>query len=245
MIDIQARELLDADYNTSLEEIAKGVMAGEATIADYMNQAEYYRRIRSGQYQYRAVFEKLADPDRWESINKWIEENKKPEDEAYDNYMELRGNPPKVGGVPDWDAWNKAINDYLSMLDIATREYIERRQDDWINNLPENAQKIERLILDCETVLDTYYEYPEGKARLNYRDMHPEVDARLVILRGLKPRSREAVKITQELLARYGLTAISTSTRVTGETIPATPQYKQPLSSPPPEGLKELLDLFK
>ena len=104
---------------------------------------------------------------------------------------------------------------------------------------------LQKELSDCETVLDTYYEYPEGKARLNYRDMHPEVDARLVILRGLKPRSREAVKITQELLARYGLTAISTSTRVTGETIPATPQYKQPPSAPPPEGLKELLDLFK
>jgi len=203
--DIKTREILDTAYQVDLEEIATGVVGGMATIDDYRNQAEYLRRIRSGEYQYRETIRLFLDEERWEDIEKWIEENEKPEDKAYGKYMELRGNPPKVAGVPDWDAWEQNIDDYLGGLNTETREYIERRQNDWIESLPENAKKVQRLILECETVLDAYYDIPEGKARLDYREIHPEVDARLVILRGLKPRTDMAKLMTITLLREYAI----------------------------------------
>jgi hypothetical protein len=67
------------------------------------------------------------------------------------------------------------------------------------------AQGIERFILDCETVTDEYYAIPTGNARVYYRIAHPEVDARLYFIRGLKPRSIEAIKIVNSLAEQYGV----------------------------------------
>ncbi len=207
--DIEVRELLDTVYEADLDEVAKGALAGQVAVSDYQDQTEYLRRIRQGQYQYRAEMQKIIDEERWEDIEKWVEENIKPEDKAYDEYMELRGNPPKIFGKPDWDAWKRNVDTYLAGLDMETRAYIERRRDDWINNLPENAQKLERLILECEVVLDDYYAQAQGRARLDYRQLNPVVDARLFILgRVTKLRSTEASRITGELIGKYGLTLV-------------------------------------
>lgn len=181
--DIEVREMIDTAYRADLEDIASNVVIGNASIADYQSQAEYLRRANyGGLYFYREEMEKRVDPDRYEDLQRWIEEKTKPEDEAYDKYMELRGEPPKVAGKPDWDAWKKQMDDYLESLDPPTREYIERRQDDWINKLPENAQRVERLILECETILDNYYMVPEGIYRVRWREGNPKADARLFIL---------------------------------------------------------------
>jgi len=193
--DIKTREILDTAYQTDLEEVAEGVFGGLNDIQDYQDQAEYLRRIRQGEWQYRETIKMFLDEERWEDIEKWIEENQKPEDVAYDRYMELRGNPPKTAGKPDWDKWKIIIDEYLKIIDPETRAYIERRQDDWISNLPPNARKLELLIQTCEDVLDDYYSQPEGKARAMYREANPIVDVKLNLLgRATTVRTNEALK---------------------------------------------------
>ena len=204
--DAEVKERLDAVYHADLDEIANGVLSGNVAISEYQNQAEYQRRIRNGQYQYRAEIQKIIDEEQWKEFEEWREEHQKPEDVAYDNYMELKGNPPKTFGKPDWDAWKLEVDRFLAGLDTETRDYIERRQDDWINKLPYSAQKIESLIRVCETVLDDYYGYEEPDVRIAYRKTFPEADAKLYILgRVTTLRSDAATLIVQEYSKAWGL----------------------------------------
>lgn len=187
VIDIKTREILDVAYNADLEENAKAVITGKLPIYSlvddsYQEQAERLRRIRSGQYQYRATFMQLTDEEKWEEVEAWLEEHTRPEDKTYNEYMELRSDVPKTDGVRDWDKWRVQLEGFLYQLDPETRAYIEHRRDDWINNLPENAQRVQRLIEECETVLDRYYGLPQGKARTVYSDAFPEVYIKLFIL---------------------------------------------------------------
>jgi len=204
--DIIVREMIKEAYDAEIRDLAEGVMVGKNSIKDYNDQSEELRRAYygTGYRLYRTEMEKILDPDRFEDLERWIEENQKPEDVAYDKYGEIRGNPPKTDGVPDWDKWREQIEGFLLTLDPETRAYIERRQDDWINNLPENAQKVQRLIDDCETVLDRYYGLPQGKARIVYREAFPEVDARLCILGRIGiPKTQEAARIANDLYHSY------------------------------------------
>jgi len=182
VVDKLIRDELDASYHFELEELAKGVFAGSHTIQDFRDGAEYQRRIRQGQYQRRAIEEQYMDEKRVKSLERWLAENEKPEDVAYNKYMELRSDVPKVFGKPDWDLREKKLTNYLNTLDAETRDYIERRRDDWINSLPPNAQKLNRLIFIAEQVLDDYYAQPEGTARISYRKANPDVDVKLNLL---------------------------------------------------------------
>ena len=215
----RTREALDTQYNADLRDVASGVVSGKINIGDYLNQTEYLRRIRQGTYQFQTLYKQLVPNGDWEEAQKWLEENTKPEDKAYDAYMELRGNPPEKAGVPDWDAWKVQIDKYLNGLDPDTRAYILRRQDDWINNLPPEAQKVERLLQECEVVFDGYYGVAPmagtqtlatrlSKARLAWRQTFPEVDAKLLLSgRVTTLQTTDAAWIVVQLLSKYGITA--------------------------------------
>lgn len=190
--------------NEEVQDVATAFQAGEISLSDYIEQSEYTRNKYFGQASrlwLDAMREKL-DPLLHKNLERWHEEEIKPEDVAYEEYMTLRANPPKVSGVPDWDAWDKALSEFLDGQTEESRNYIEQRRIDWINNLPEDRQPIERLVLDCESILDDYYAIESDK-RMAYRDRHPEVDARLIILRGLKPRS--GARVARVLLQKYGI----------------------------------------
>ena len=196
--------------NEELQDVVTAYQTGEISLSDYIEQSEYTRNKYFGQASrlwLDAMREKL-DPLLHKNLERWHEEEIKPEDAAYEEYMILRANPPKVSGVPDWDAWDKALSKFLDGQTEESKNYIEKRRVDWINNLPEDRQPIERLVLDCESILDDYYAIEPDK-RMAYRDRHPEVDARLIILRGLKPRSGLAV--AQSLLRKYGITGATES----------------------------------
>lgn len=193
--------------NEELRDVVTAYQTGKISLSDYIEQSEYTRNKYFGQASrlwLDAMREKL-DPLLHKNLERWHEEEIKPEDAAYEEYMTLRANPPRVGGVPDWDAWDKALSKFLDGQTEESKNYIEQRRIDWINNLPEDRQPIERLILDCESILDDYYAIESNK-RMDYRDRHPEVDARLIILRGLKPRS--GLEAARALLQKYGITSL-------------------------------------
>jgi len=190
--------------NEEMQPVTDGYKSGQISLSDYVEQAEYIRNKYFGQAStlwLDAMREKL-DPLLHKNLERWHEEEIKPEDAKYEEYMELRANPPKTGGVPDWDAWDEALSDFMDTLTDEEKNYIEQRRTDWINNLPADRQQIEKLVLDCESILDDYYAI-DPKERYDYRDRHPEVDARLILLRDLKPRS--GLQQAQALLQQYGI----------------------------------------
>lgn len=202
--DAKAREILDAAYEADIEELARNVLIGNITIADYIEQSTYLRRARAGEYQYRATIKQYVDEEKWEDLEKWIEENTKPEDKLYNEYMELRANPPTTGGVPQWDKWKLQLQTFMNSLDLKTQEYIERRRRQWIDRLPPNAQKVQRLVDACQDGLDDYYALPQGAPRNAYREAYPDVDAKLYILgRVSTTRTLEANTIVNELRRKY------------------------------------------
>jgi len=206
-------------HDEELQPLVDSYQKGKITLSDYIEQSEYLRNKYFGQASqlWLDAMRAKLDPLLHKNLKRWQENEKKPEDAAYEEYMELRANPPKVGGVPDWDAWEKGVTGFMDAQPMEIKKYIEQRQIDWINNLSPERQAIERLILDCESILDDYYAV-ESKERVAYRERHPEVDARLIILRDLQPRS--GLQQAYALLAQYGIakTSIKNHTPVSSST---------------------------
>ena len=193
--DLKTREALEAKYHSALSELAKGVLSGITTGGQYVEQSSDLRRGRSWQAQYREEYQKQSPGSNWESTQKWLEENTKPEDKAYNEYMELKGNPPKIGGVPDWDTWDRQLKECLKTQSPEVQAYILRRQDDWINKLPPEVQPIERMHLQDSDYLSKsgYWQLPslteqreQGiKKPIDYtgaaRTQYPKIDAMLAL----------------------------------------------------------------
>jgi len=208
--DIKAREMLDTAYNADLAENAEAVIAGQISVWDYQQRARDLRRANwgTGYQTYRQAMRLYLDESRWEDLERWIEENQKPEDKAYDKYREVRDEVPNIQTEESWKAWRESVNSYLSGLNAETRQYIERRSEYWINNLPLPARQIQRLILDSTPALDAYYEVPSGKARTDYRELNADTDARLFLLgRVSRLQSLLAYNLASQLAIKYGLEA--------------------------------------
>jgi len=218
----KARDMLDAAYAYDLYNISTNTIIGAATLENYMEQSEYLRRIRFGQFQMAEAIKQFIEPEEVAAYEKWRAENQKPEDKAYEDYMQLRANVPKPSGVPDWDKWELQLDNFLKKQTPEVRAYIQRRLDDWISSLPENAQTIERMLFALEDNIDPYYDIrgaamvtnlatgkpmalSESERRIRFREEHPDIDASLVILRGLKPRTEVAAVLAAYLLELYGV----------------------------------------
>lgn len=205
-----ATEELETAYQSDLRDLANYVLSGETSIPDYIDQSSYLRDARyDGTVILGMIEQKMPDEDT-ESLEKWLEENQKPEDKAYEEYGELRANPPKKAGVPDWDAWKENLNEYFESQTPEVQDYILRRRDDWIKSLPEEAQKIERLIFDMEnhSLMETYYNIPkeESGQRTSFRESYPEFDAALFILGRVSGlRTDAAFSIVLNYSNQYGV----------------------------------------
>lgn len=206
VVDTKIMELLTDSYHSDLSQVAESVFAGTAAVADYNAQSEYLRRIRQGEFQYRALFEQFGDPEDWERQERWLAENRTVEDTAYEDYMELRGNPPTTDGKPDWEKWRVQLDAFLANQTPEVQAYIERRRQTRFNSLPEPAKKLEQLIYQCEEGLNAYYDQPEGKARSDFRRFNPEIDAKLFILgRTTRVMTASATVVVRKLQTQFGL----------------------------------------
>lgn len=200
-------EELTTEYHTKLEELTGNVVAGKLAIDDYIIQSEHLRNEYFGPAAriWREKMREKLEPLLHKSLEKWHDEEIKPEDKAYEEYMEIRANPPMVHGKPDWDTWVAQLDGFLMTKEPEVRDYIAQRRLDWINNLPPNAQKVQRLIVECETGIDGYYSLPEGKARTIYSDAFPEVFIKLFILGRITrmPKTQELASGINALYHQY------------------------------------------
>ena len=196
------------DRNLELQALAEGFRAGEISIKEYISGrdykkawSDYYRELGWDYFEYKDNGFREVVEDQEKKID--------PADQAIVEYWRAldTDNPENRNerGIIDWDKRGERREGYLNSLTPEIREYVLAHQNDWIIKLPPEVRQIEELILDCETILDAYYAVKEGKPRLEYRSDNPDVDARLIILRGYKPRNFDAIRVASELLEKYGL----------------------------------------
>lgn len=229
----ETREELEVKLDGEIAPVVASFWQGEITIADYITQSDHLRNKYFGPaaYLWRDSMREKLDPLLHKNLAKWQEEEIKPGDKAYDEYMDIRTDPPTKAGIPDWDAWADKLKDFLSQQTTEISDYIEARQQSWIDNLPPARQKIERLIVICEEVLDDYYAQPEGKDRTTYRERNPDVDVKLNLL--------GKVTTTRSDNALIGLMRWAKAWGIPYSSIPALAEEAPPVSVTPPreEGL--------
>ena len=159
------REQVVSQRNQSLEDAATLLLNGSITKYEYDSERGYVRPYYSGGMAVLYSARDALDPEAVEDIEKWIATNQKPEDKALDAYQEYRAKLIDQSELPrDWDDIEEKCAAYLLKLPKATRDYINANLDSWINDLPENAKRVELMRLrgiEDETWWDDYRGTPE------------------------------------------------------------------------------------
>jgi len=155
-----AREQAVSQRNDGLENAAQSLLSGVISKYDYDKERGYIRPYYSGAMSVLYSAREALDPDSVKDINKWLDENQKPEDKALDAYQEYRATLIEQAELPkDWDAIEQKSNTFLSQYPRPIQEYVKANLNRWINDLPENAKQVELMRLqgiEDETWWDDY-----------------------------------------------------------------------------------------
>lgn len=154
-----------AERNDTLENAAALLLNGSMSKYDYDKERGYARPYYSGGMSAIYSLRDRLDPGRIKDIQEWLSENQKPEDKALDAYQEYRASLIEKSELPrDWDEIEVKCEAHLAKLPPKIREYVKANLNRWINDLPENAKKIELMRLqgiEDETWWDDYRDYVE------------------------------------------------------------------------------------
>jgi len=204
--NLNAKKYAEVEYHSVGEVTAQAFLTGQIDYRTYLDQATFLKRKYQGKMWMANYIASQADPERAKEFQKFLSENRKPEDEALDRYWEILGKPTTVAGVPDWDATEKRVQDLLTSLDEGTRSYVLRNKDRYLRDLPPTMRKLAEIQSQGRDVVDEYYAQAEGKARLAYRRANPSVDAWLLIMgRVTRPQTQMALSLALGLLKERGL----------------------------------------
>ena len=93
-------------------------------------------------------------------MEKWLDENMKPEDKALGEYQEYRGEMIEGADLPlDWDVIERELESYLTKYSLVIQDYIRANMNRWINKLPPAAKQVEQERaqgIEDETWWDNY-----------------------------------------------------------------------------------------
>ncbi len=143
---IETKEQIVQERNDALEKAAYALLTGLMSKQDYDSERKYARPYYSGGMAVLWSARETLDPYAVRQIEKWMGENQKPEDIALDKYLEYRGNLIAKADLPkDWDKIEKQTETYLAKLSKPIRGYVIANSNRWIEALPPNAQKVERM----------------------------------------------------------------------------------------------------
>ncbi|MFA5379996.1 MAG: hypothetical protein WC455_29820, partial [Dehalococcoidia bacterium] len=130
--------------DNGLEFAAQALENGSISKYEYDSQRKYYRTGYSAANAAMYSAKNDLDPDSVKSIENWLSENQTPEDKALSDYWDLYSDLMDKSSLPvDWDSIDAQLKTFIEKYDSETQEYIKRGIDDWINDLPETAKKVE------------------------------------------------------------------------------------------------------
>jgi len=92
----KTKEDFEILLNEEMKPLVDGVRVGNVRIVDYAVQVDYLQNKYFGtaSHLWRESMRKYLEPKLQANLARWHEEEIKPEDVAYEKYMELRANPP-------------------------------------------------------------------------------------------------------------------------------------------------------
>lgn len=204
-----AKEQGQAMYNAQMQEVAMGLLTGQIDYKTYLDAANNYRKMYSGQKWMLRYITDQASPESATEFQQYLAENSTPEDNALSRYLDIVGKPAMLGGVPDWDATEAKSREFMNGLDAATRDYVMRNKSRWIASLPPLPRKLAQIQAEGRDKLADYYSQDTSQKRIKYRLAYPEVDAWLVLMgRVSKPASRLGMQRFMTLVQERQLPAV-------------------------------------
>jgi len=177
----------------SWNKTAIAFLEGRTTNNDYMESIKRIRTIYSSSMDILWNAKEELSEYQVKQLEKWIDKNISPKDKAVGEYFDVRGQLLEQMPEPlDWDFLNNYLDEFVKQRypeDI--QNYINENKNDWLNDLPELPQKIEKMrYTDMEYVSNTkYWDFPAtdeqrkqgltGKQVIDYRAILREQDPQL------------------------------------------------------------------
>uniref|UniRef100_A0A6M3KFE0 Large polyvalent protein associated domain-containing protein n=2 Tax=viral metagenome TaxID=1070528 RepID=A0A6M3KFE0_9ZZZZ len=180
------KQRITDERNNGLEKAAQAYLDGKITKYDYDKQRGYIRPYYSGGSEVLWSAKESLDEYSVEQMEKWLDENIKPEDKALGEYQEYRAGLIEGADLPvDWDIIERELEDYLTKYPPDIQAYIIANTDNWINDLPPAAKQVEQERasgIEDETWWDDYrgkslpkintpYLYETQKPNQSYKDI--------------------------------------------------------------------------
>ena len=138
------KERITEARNSKLNEAAQAYLDGSITKYEYDKQRAYIRPYYSGGREVLWSVKETFDEYSVKQMEKWIDENIKPEDKALGEYQEYRGSLIEGAELPvDWDLVERELLARLSQYPVKIQEYITANLNSWINDLPPAAKQVE------------------------------------------------------------------------------------------------------
>jgi len=189
------KERITDARNSKLNEAAQAYLDGSITKYDYDKQRAYIRPYYSGGREVLWSVKESLDEYSVGQMEKWIDENIKPEDKALGEYQEYRGSLIEGAELPvDWDLVERELTAKLSQYPSEIQSYITANLNSWINDLPPAAKQVEEeRTAGIED--ESWWKDYRGKATPTYRPNIPTTQPRKSIddiFSGLKDSSNPA-----------------------------------------------------
>ena len=156
------KQRITDERNAGLDKAAQAYLDGSIAKYDYDKQRGYIRPYYSGGREVLWSVKERLDEYSVEQMEKWLDENIKPEDKALGEYQEYRGKMIEGADLPiDRDIVKRELESYLTKYPPDIQAYVIANMNNWINGLPTAAKKVEQERakgIEDETWWDDYME---------------------------------------------------------------------------------------
>ena len=154
------RQRITDERNAGLEKAAQAYLDGDISKYDYDKERGRIRPYYSGGWEVLWSVKESLDEYSVKQMEKWLDENMKPEDKALGEYQEYRGEMIEGADLPlDWDVIERELESYLTKYSLVIQDYIRANMNRWINKLPPAAKQVEQERaqgIEDETWWDNY-----------------------------------------------------------------------------------------
>jgi len=138
------KQRITDERNLGLDKAAQSYLNGEITKYDYDKQRGYIRPYYSGGREVLWSAKESLDEYSVKQMEKWLDENIKPEDKALGEYQEYRAVLIEGADLPvDWDVIERELERNITKYPSDVQAYIITNLNNWINDLPPAAKQVE------------------------------------------------------------------------------------------------------
>jgi hypothetical protein len=140
------KERITEERNNALDKAAQAYLNQQISKYDYDKERSRIRPYYSGGMEVLWSVKENFDEYSVKQMEKWLDENLKPEDKALGEYNEYRAGLIEGAELPrDWDAIELWMAEYIKKYEPDIQKYIIENQNAWIQEYPRFAKHVETL----------------------------------------------------------------------------------------------------